>query len=301
MNAHSFKYFVKEGFKNLWSNSIMSAASVLVMVCCMILTGSALLVSLNINSALKSVENKNSITVFLKDGASQKEVLAAENSIKKTNNVLSCEYYSSGQAATKYKDVLGDDLYAVMQEGGNPFPESFHVTMQDLSLYEQTVSDLKKIKNVDSISDRSETADKLSNFNKLIAKMGLLVVCSLGLVSLFIIVNTIKITMHSRRFEISIMKSVGATNGFIRAPFIVEGVAIGVISSLISTGILYLVYSKVFEVVVQILPFQTIELNSVILQVFGGFLAAGMLFGMIGGLISIKRYLTKEGGDVVAW
>lgn len=300
MNAHYLKYFVKEGFKNLWNNSIMSAASVLVMICCMILTGGAMLISLNINNALESVEHRNSMTVFLKKDISKTEVSEAGKKIALVPNILKCEYYSSEQAVEKYKDVLGE-LYEIVQEGENPFPEAYHITMEDLSLYQQTVSRIKAISNVESVSDRSETAKKLSDFNNLVAKAGICIVLSLGVVSLFIISNTIKITMHSRRFEISIMKSVGATNGFIRAPFIIEGMAIGLISAIISTGILYLIYNSMFELINGILPFHSIAFVDIFWYVFGSFAASGLLFGIVGGLISIKRYLSKEGAEVVAW
>ena len=300
MNAHYLKYFIKEGFKNLWSNSIMSAASVLVMICCMILTGGAMLISLNVNNALESVEHRNSMTVFLQKGVSKVEVAETGKKIAAVPNILKCDYYSSEQAVEKYKDVLGE-LYEIVEEGENPFPEAYHITMEDLSKYGSTISKIKSIPNVESVSDRSETAKKLSDFNRLIARAGICIVLSLGVVSLFIIANTIKITMHSRRFEISIMKSVGATNGFIKAPFIIEGMAIGLISAIISTGILYLVYNSMFDLINGIIPFHSIAFKDIFWYVFGGFAVSGLLFGVIGGMISIKRYLSKEGGEVVAW
>lgn len=300
MNMETFKYFLREGFKNVWINGVMSAASVLVMVCCMILTGGAMLLSLNLNQALKSIENRNSITVFLERGVSINEAMAVGKKIEQTNNVLHCEYYSSQQAAEKYKEALGE-LYEVVTQEENPFPEAFHVTMKDLSLYDETISDLKSLNKVESISDRSETASKLSNLNKLISQAGFWIVCSLGVVSLFIISNTIKITMHSRRFEISIMKSVGATNGFIKAPFIIEGIIIGCIAAVLSTVILNLVYDSLANVVGGIIPFYGISFKNIFWQVFGSFIATGIFFGVAGGMISLRKYLNKEGGDVVAW
>lgn len=300
MNAHYLKYFIKEGFKNLWSNSIMSAASILVMTCCMILTGGAVLISVNINKVLETVEHRNSMTVFLQKDITRAQVEEAGKKIAAVPNVLKCDYYSSAQAVEKYKDVLGE-LYEIVEEGDNPFPEAYHITMEDLSIYDKTISKIKAIPNVVSVSDRSETAKKLSDFNNLVANAGIWIVCSLGIVSLFIISNTIKITMHSRRFEISIMKSVGATNGFIRAPFIVEGMAIGIISAVISTIILYFIYNSMFNLVSGILPFYSIEFLDILWYVFGSFAVSGILFGIVGGIISIKRYLSKEGGEVVAW
>lgn len=301
MNIETMKYFLREGFKNVWVNGVMSAASILVMTCCMILTGGAMLLSLNLNQALKSIENRNSITVFIQKGIPRSEISEINKKIEEIPNIASTEYYSSEQASEKYKDVLGDLYEVVVQEGENPFNEAFHVTMKDLSLYEETVNELKSLDYVYSVSDRSETATKLSNLNKLISQAGFLIVCSLGVVSLFIISNTIKITMHSRRFEISIMKSVGATNGFIKAPFIIEGMIIGCIAAVISTLLLNVIYDSLLNVVGGIIPFCGIDFKNIFWYVFGCFVATGIFFGVVGGLISLKRYLSKEGGDVVAW
>lgn len=300
MNIHNFKYFLKEGFKNLWINRVMSAASMLVMTCCMILTGGAVLLSYNVNAALKSVENKNSITVFLNSDIKSSNVKSVGEKISSIDNVIACDYYSSQQAAEKYEEVLGT-LYDVVCEKENPFPEAFHVTMEDLSLYNDTVSEIKDIPEVDSVSDRSETAQKLTNLSHLIAHAGVWIVCSLGVVSLFIISNTIRISMHSRRFEISIMKSVGATNSFIRAPFIVEGIIIGFVSAALSTVILDLIYDVFWAVISEIMPFSGVYCEDMFWKLFGAFLISGVVFGIIGSYISIRKYLIKEGGEVVAW
>ncbi len=300
MNIHYLKYFIKEGFKNTWANGVMSAASVLVMVCCMILTGGAMLLSLNLNHTLKGIENSNTMVVFLKQDVLPDQVMETGQRLKNVPNILKCDYYSSEQASEKYKDVLGD-LYEVVKEGENPFPEAYHITMNDLSLYAQTIDRIKKIENVESVSDRSETAKRLSDLNKIVTQAGIWIICSLGIVSLFIISNTIKITMHNRRFEISIMKSVGATNGFIKAPFMVEGMVIGCVAAIISTLILNVVYDGLLGVIGGIVPFHGISFSEIFWTVLGSFLATGVVFGVIGSSISLRRYLSKEGGEVVAW
>lgn len=294
MKFNIVKYLTKEGFKNVFNNGIMTLASVSVMVCCMILTGSAFLFSANLSQVLKSVENKNSITVFLEKGVSKSKTSQIEEKIKNVPNIMKCEYYSSDQASEKYKEVLGG-LYGILQKGGKLFPEAFHVTMQDLSLYKQTVEKLEAIEGVDSISDRSETAKKLSDLSKLVSKVGILTVCSLGVISLFIVMNTIRLTIYDRRLEIAIMKSVGATNSFIRAPFIIEGVLIGTIAALISTIILNVGYNSFVKILDGIISFHGVYLKNILPKILVSFLAAGSLLGMLGSLISIRRYLKKEG------
>ena len=294
MNWNSIRYSLKEGIRNVFSNGVMSLASISVMVCCMVLTGSAMLLSMNLSKILKSVENQNSVTVFLKKNISSDEISKAEEKISKTPNILKCEYYSSAQASERYKEVLGE-IYETLHKTGNPFPEAFHVTMVDLSQYEQTVENLNSIESVDSVSDRSETAQKLANLSKFISTSGIWTVCSLGLISMFIIVNTIRLTMYSRRMEISIMKSVGATNSFICAPFIVEGVIIGIVAAFISSFILNLTYYCFVDVVGQIISFHGVYFKDIFFKVLGYFSASGLFFGVVGGMISIRRYLKKEG------
>lgn len=300
MKLVSIKYFFKEGFKNIWINGMMSVASILVMVCCMVLTGSAVLLSANIRSTLKGIEGRNSITVYLEKEVTAGQALRIGEKIATVPNVLTCDYYSREEAANKYKDMMGS-FFQSLQGEKNPFPDAFHITMESLAKYEETVENIKQIEGVQSISDRSETAKKLTELNNLVANAGFWIILSLGIVSLFIVSNTIKITMHNRRFEINIMKSIGATNWFIRIPFIVEGVIIGLISAILSTVILKLVYDKILGIVDKIIPFKGISFNELILPVFLSFAVAGMLVGIIGGGISVGKYLKKEGGDVVAW
>lgn len=300
MRLGSIKYLVREGFKNVWVNGMMSIASVLVMVCCLILTGGAVLFSANISFTLKSIESQNSITVYLEKDIVGENSKIVGDKIKKISNVSSCNYYSGEEALNEYKDMLGD-LFSQLEGSENPLPDAFHVTMDDLALYNETVSNIKAVPGVASVSDRSETAQKLTDLNRLVSTGGVWIVLSLGAVSLFIISNTIKVTMYNRRFEINIMKSVGATNWFIRIPFLIEGVVIGLISAIIATATLKFAYDELMSVVDQIIPFNWIVFSDIILYVFLGFAISGVFFGLIGGLISISRYLKKEGGDVVAW
>lgn len=294
MNWNTIKYTFKEGIKNVFLNRAMSLASISVIVCCMVLTGSAVLLSNSLTQALKSVENKNSITVYLKKEVTYSETFEIGKKIEVIPNVLNCEYYSSDQASEKYREVLGG-LYSVLQKSGNPFPEAFHITMHDLSKYKETVEKLESIEGVDSVSDRSETAQRLSDLSKLISNAGIWTVCLLGLISIFIIMNTIRLTMHNRRLEISIMKSVGATNSFICAPFVVEGVIIGIVSAIISSFILNFVYKSFIDVVGAIVTFYSNYSQDIFYVILGAFAISGFLLGTLGSTISIRRYLKKEG------
>ncbi len=295
MKVSSLKYLLKEGFKNLFNNRLMSFASIGVLTSCLILTGAALLFSLNISSALKSVEDKNSFTVYLNDDLSNLESVRVGEKIKNVNNVESCSFYSKDEAIEQWKDKLGV-LFDGLQGNENPLPNVFHVTLTDLSRYSETIAKIQTIEGVHSISDRSETAEKLTQLNNLVTSMGFWIVVILGCISLFIISNTISVTMHSRKLEISIMKSVGATDSFVKIPFMVEGVMIGIISAITSILLLSLVYKTLTLSIEQVIPLSTIPFLSLLGNITLGFILAGITFGLLGGSISIRKYLKKKQG-----
>lgn len=299
MRFSSFKYLLSEGFRNVWKNWMMSMASIGVLVLCLLLTGAAALFSMNISNALKSIEAQNSITIYLDDDVGTEAALEIGEKIRALPNISSCKFYSKEEAVEKFKEELGSIFDGI--KDNNPFPHAFHVTLTDISQYNETVTQLKKLEGIDSVVNRSELFEKLTKFDQLVSISGVFIVIVLGLVSLFILSNTIRLTMYSRRFEISIMKSVGATDWFVRIPFIVEGIIIGIISAIISAATLKFLYDILIGYINKMIPFSHIPFGSVSLPIFFAFIAAGIAFGLIGGLISISKYLKKEGGEILGW
>lgn len=304
MKIRGLKYLGIEGIKNIWSNRTMSFASVGVLVSCLLLTGAAVLFSMNIDTAMKTLEGTNSVRVYMKQGLPTLSAVRAGEEIKKLDNIESCEFIPKDEAIEQYKNILGDKD-GTMLEGmtgkDNPLPDAFKVSFKDLSQYKQTAEQIKKISGVDTINDYSDIAKKLTNLDHLVTTAGFWIIVLLSLVSLFIISNTIRVTMFSRRLEISIMKSVGATNWFVRVPFVVEGVIIGMVSGLVASLLLNLMYQKMLTAVTSILLFTPIDIHSMEWKITLIFILAGMLFGAAGGIISIGRYLKKEGGEIVGW
>ena len=255
-----FGYLAKEGLKNVWNNRIMSIASVCVLISCLVLTGAAALFSLNVDKVVESVGKSNETSVYIKDGYSQLEAVYVGKAIEKLDNVESATFLSKEDAIKQYKSTLGDDLFAEMK-GRNKLPDSFIVVMKDLSKYDETIAQIKKIDGVDSFSSHRELAKKLTDISNLVDMICVAVVCALTIISIFIIANTIRATMYSRRFEISIMKSVGATNSFVRWPFLIEGMIIGLISAILSTGAIAILYETAQALVYQIVPIDFIRLT----------------------------------------
>ena len=301
MNVGSIGYLLREGIKNVWNNRIMSIASIGVLISCLVLTGPAALLSMNVAKVVESVGDSNVTTVYLDDNIDELKGTYIAKEINKLENVTKVQFYSKEEAILTYKEVLGEEVFKNMQGKNNPLPNAVNVTMDDLSKYDETVKSILKIEGVDSVNSRREVAQRLTSLNNLVSRLSILVIIALGVISLFIISNTIRMTMYSRRFEISIMKSVGATNAFVRIPFIIEGIVMGLISSILSTLALMFLYDMVMKAIEHLIPITPIPFTDVMWIVIASFAAAGTLIGALGGFISIRKYLKKEGNEILGW
>lgn len=299
MKLSSARYLFLEGFRNVWKNWMMSAASIGVLVLCLLLTGASALLSINISNTLSAIESQNVVKVYLQNEVNSEKAAQIGENLKSLDNITSCEFYSKEQAVEKFKDTLGK-AFESMKEN-NPLPDSYKVTLSDISKYDETVEKIKAIDGVDTVVNRSELFEKLTKFDRFVSLAGMIIVLILALVSLFIISNTIRLTMYNRRFEISIMKSVGATDWFVRVPFMVEGVIIGIIAAIISSVTLKFFYDFIIKVIKKNISFFNTPFSDVSVPLFLSFLLAGILFGLIGGLISISKYLKREGGEILGW
>lgn len=298
MKLSSLGYLLKEGAKNIWSNRTMSFASVGVLVSCLLLTGAAVLFSMNIDSAMESVEGSNSITVYCTQGLPTLKAVQVGEQIKNLDNISECELVPKDQAVEEMLEMLGDNgtvLEGLMGDD-NFLPDSYRISMTDLSLYDETVAQITSIEGVEKIIDYSDIANQLTQLDDMVTTVCFWIILLLGVVSLFIISNTIRVALFSRRLEISIMKSVGATNWFVRVPFIVEGVLIGLVSGGLASLILNLAYDRFISSLSILSFFTPLPLDPYRLRIVLVFLLAGAGFGVLGGLISIGRYLRKDVG-----
>ena len=302
MGLHNTGYLFREGIKSLWKNRTMSIASIAVLIACLLLTGVAAALTVNLSAMMASIEGNNTITVYLQDDLPSLTAVKVGEDIRTIDNISECTFVPKDAALSTMMQTMGGDgmLFNSLQGTENPLPDAYTISMADLSRYDETVTAIKAVEGVDRISDYRDIATKLSNLDRLVRYSSVALVAVLGVVSLFIISNTVKVTMFSRRMEINIMKSVGATNGFVRIPFIVEGLVIGVLSGLVSATVLYFAYDKAVEVVYNIAPFLTIvDIKPYAGLIYLAYIVVGMLFGMLGGGISIGKYLKKEGEDAV--
>lgn len=301
MKLSNISYLIKEGIRNTWVNRIMSVASIGVLVSCLVLTGAAVMASINVESVVRKAGDSNVTTVFMQDNASDAVVAKAGEKLKSINNITEVSFFDKDEAIQSYKDVLGDEVFAEMEGSGNPLPDAYKVTMKDLSKYDKTVKEIKAVEGVATVSAQSDVADRLTSLKKVVQWLSIGVITALVLISMFIISNTIRTTMYARRYEISIMKSVGATDLFVRIPFLIEGMLIGIVSGVLSFFALMITYDMVVEGIQYVVPFNAVDFQTLALPFFVIFVFAGMLVGVLGSIISIGKYLKKQGSIILGW
>ena len=302
MKGTSLKYLTHEGFRNVWVNRLMSLASVTVLMACLIIMGAGIMIYFNINNVVDKVQSQNVVMVYVADDASEDETTQIGTSLKGISNVESCEFVPKEVAFQEQIQSMGGD--AALFEGFDeiPLPDAYKVTVKDLSQFENTVSQIKQINKVDSVRENSDLASKLLSLRHAVSIVSVGLVVMLFLVALFIISNTIRITMFSRKLEISIMKAVGATNWFIRWPFMIEGMILGTISGIVSLGVLwglYAVAEKVFAQTLSLIGFSLVPFSEYWWQILLVFVAIGLFTGGFVSLVSMAKYL-KEQGSVVS-
>lgn len=298
MKYSIFGYLIGEGFRNFFKNKKSTAASIIIMCATMFIFGIFFLIGENVNYIIGQVQSEQAMQVFINPDATPEQQTELEQKIKSIQYVNTVEYVSQEQALNEMKEWLGDSASVLDSYSGdqNPFKASFVVTLTDLTKNEEVQRQINTFENVASIEAGNKTVNTLVNIANGIRTATGVILVLLILISIFIIANTIKLTVHARRKEISIMKYVGATNGFIRWPFMVEGIIIGIISALISIVILGFVYNFVADTIINSSMATTLQLNlltfsnmlSMLLVVY---IVMGTGIGAIGSAISMKKYL----------
>lgn len=304
MRFNVVSYLIGEGIRNVFKNKKSTSASIIIMTLTMLIFGVFFVITQNINSVMKQIESEQGIQVFLND-ISEDQTKAIENYIKNLDGVNSVTYKTKEDALNQLKSQFKDreDLLQGYEEN-NIFPASYVVTLSDLNKskevqqeildYDKDKSDTDKV--IKKITSKDETVTTLINLANGIRIVTGVILAILVIISIFIISNTIKLTVHARRKEISIMKYVGATNSFIRWPFVVEGIIIGVVSGALSILVVGINYDIIAN---KILQSQVVSVTNISLLTFGDmfglivlvYAILGIGIGVLGSMISMRKYL----------
>ena len=285
-------YLIREGFRGIFTHKFMSFATVAVIVACLIIIGSLGVVSVNISSLIHNLEQENEVVAFVEENLSDEEARGLEASISGIENIASVEYVTKETAM----DNFMKDYDSVLMEGidSSVFRNRYVVHLNDISKMLETRDALAAIPVIAKVNAHIDYANGFITVRNIVTVISLVLVAVLVLVSFFIMSNTIKLATYSRQDEIAIMRMVGATNGFIRLPFVVEGLVLGILGALIAFfaewGLYELVTGKVMETIagtfVKVVPFSELALPVLLI-----FLAIGVVIGGVGGVNAIRNYL----------
>ncbi len=299
MRSGSFTYLFKQGITNIWLNRVMSLASVGILTACLIIVGGAALLSINVRDVFAAIEQENEVVVFVADDASEAEISTLGKSITAMEQVNTIEYVSKADALAEQKEYMGDEGYLLDGlEDDNPYPASYRIQMKELNGMSEFKTQLEALPSVDSVSAPTLLADTLTGIERTLFIFGGIIVGILLIASLVVINNTIKLTVFSRRREINIMKYVGATNAFIRFPFVIEGIALGLISAIIAFFVLLAVYQSLSNMLVSSpvpwiasLSGSFISFWSIWHWLAGAFAIGGTLIGALGSSAAMRQHL----------
>ncbi len=290
-------YLLGEGFRNVFKNKKSTGASLIIMCATMLIFGLFFVIGENVNYIMEEVEAQQGMQVFLNKDATEEQIKQAGEQIRAIDYVATAQYVSKEDALNSLKERFGEnaDLLDGYYEK-NPLKPSYVVTLTDLEQSDNVYAQIDQLDNVSNIEVRDKTIDALIGVANGIRIVSGVILILLIVISIFIIANTIKLTVHARRKEISIMKYVGATNGFIRWPFIVEGIIIGVISAMISIVLLGVSYNFAIDKlldssVATMVSFNLLTFSDMFALVLTVYLILGIGIGVIGSTISMRKYL----------
>ena len=286
-------YLIREGFRSIKTHGFMSFASVTIIMACLIIMGSVSLLSLNIDALIKDLENQNEIVVFVDDSlADEDEARELQKNIEAIENISSVEFVSRGDAMDNFMSKYDDSLMEGIDE--EVFRHRFVVHLVDIAQMSQTKQDLEDINGVAKVNAHLDYAQSFVTIRNVVTAVSLVLIVILVFVSFFIMSNTIKLATFGRREEIAIMKMVGATNGFIRLPFVVEGLVLGMIGGalafLAEWGLYNVVTGRLVGSITGSL-LNVIPFSSIALEIFIVYMAVGILVGAFGGVNAIRNYL----------
>ncbi len=284
---------IKDAFRGIFKHFWMSLASIIIMAACMLIMGSAVLIVSNLNAFVVQMQKEDEVVVFIDENATEEQSDALGNQLRGHENVAEVYYVSQDEALEEYMSMFPDqeDMFDNLKDH-NPLRASYHIKVADLERYDETLDEVATFSQVANIRSSSDVVNTLVSLRQAVSVAGMAIVAVLLFVSIFIVSNTIRMTIFARRTEISIMKYVGATDGYIRRPFVLEGVILGLVAFGITYATQWYVYDRLLAPAVnQLALFAPIAWNSIQWYVLGGFGLFAVLMGSLGSLIPMRKHL----------
>ncbi len=292
MRLSNISYLIKEGFRGIFKHGFMSFASVTIIMACLMIMGIFSMLALNINSVINELESQNEIVAFIDESYDTSAAQQLRNSLLSVDNVQDVQFVSREEAMDEFKLDYEQGLFDEIDE--SVFRDRYVVHVDDIARTEETQQMLGEVEGVAKVNAHLEYADGFIRVRNIVTLVSMVLVSILAVVSVFIMSNTIKLATYTRREEIAIMRMVGATNAFIRMPFVIEGLILGIIGGGLAFVSVWGLYEAVSEKLLSgfiggmmdIIPF-----NVVMFPLLLVFLGVGIIVGVFGGNIAIRSYL----------
>lgn len=293
MKLSTSEYFIKEVYTSFKRNIWMTLASIFTVVLSLFILGFFSIVILNLNKMADTLESQVQISVYLKDDLSQEEIDETKETLSKIEGLQDIKFTTREEAMENFKERLGDQQFLLdALDDTNPLPNSFSLTVTSPQQVKTIADTAAALDSVESASYSQDIINHLFNLTHLIRLIGVALIILLTGAAIFIISNTIRLTVFARRKEIAIMKYVGATDWFIRWPFLLEGICLGFIGGGLATIFLYIVYNQVTQEIYEAMAFfPLIPQHPFIDYISLAILVAGIIIGALGSTISLKRFL----------
>lgn len=297
MRQHfNFSYFLSEGFHNIFTHGLMSFAAVCMIVACLLIMGSFSLVAVNVGNMLGELERDNEFLAYVDETIPEEEAAALQSTLEAVPNVASVQFISKETAKEDYVEqyASGEDADLFLELPDDVFRDRYSIKVRDIEQFSATVEAVRAVPGVANIQAIPEIAQGFVVVSNVASGVAIILVVMLVVMSLFIIANTIKLGTFTRRNEIAIMKMCGATNGFVRWPFVFEGMILGLVGAVAAFLLQWGVYSLIGQAIetsdtiqlINIIPFDTMAL-----KVFGIFCGTGLAVGVGGSMVAIGKFL----------
>ena len=293
MRINNINYLLKEGIRGIFLHGFMSFAAVCVTVACLLIVGSYSILMYNVNIMVEDLNQTNEILAYVDSELSEAEAKSIGTKINMIDNVLQSDFVSREEALADFvADHQEDEAFSGVE--ASDLRHRFVVVLEDNALIEQTVAQIEDLPGVVKTHAEYELAEGFSTLQQILHMVSIAIISVLLVVSLLIISNTVKLAMYDRRDEIAIMKMVGATNGFIRLPFVVEGFTLGMIGAALAFGIEWVMYDALVKKIASVDTlqlFQFVPFQQLLLPMIAVFASAGLFVGVVGSWTSIRKFM----------
>ena len=300
MNPKKISYIFRQAFKSMWRNRMMGLASIGSVTAVLVILGFILIIVLNVNNmALVAKETFDQIAVYIMEGVEDEQIEKMGKSFKEIDGVMAVAYQTKEYALERVKEDWGDDAVILQGIRKNPLPNTYIIQLSDVSKADEVTTQLQTFEGVEKATYYHDAVNSIIKISDFIKRLGIAIVLILLLISIFIISNTIKITVLNRQREIELMQYIGATNGYVRGPFMIEGIMLGLLGSLVAILIIMFGYNYSmnylagrYVAIISGMSGYLVGIEMVINDLIIIFLTIGIGIGILGSLISLKKFLS---------